>query len=233
MKCTSQQFDSSVLLDHQSLVRNSNQCPLIYLKQSIARLAYRVNKTFTIHIEKCNQLLNVNSCRLYNRRKQFSLTELNPILVRPNNKTDLCLLKCSFQWSSFNNIHQLSFDQPLYLHLSIQFSNKTILMIPHTRITMYRCQHMAFTCTSCLQLDPSYDCIWCNNMCMSKNQSESCSVNRQCLLPIIQTVEPLILPMNGGTLVTITGKNFDQVELSIHIADILCQLIEEECSHDK
>jgi len=68
---------------------------------------------------------------------------------------------------------------------------------------------------------------------MFKNQSVQCSNNQECLLPIIQKIEPFILPMNGGTLVTIKGKHFNLVHLSINIADIPCQLIEEESSHNK
>ena len=62
---------------------------------------------------------------------------------------------------------------------------------------------MALNCTSCLQLNPSYGCIWCNNMCMFKNQSVKCADNQKCLVPIIQMIEPVILPTQGGTLMTI------------------------------
>ena len=70
-------------------------------------------------------------------------------------------------------------------------------------------------------------------MCIFKNQSIKCLNNQECLSPIIQTIEPLILPINGGTLVTIKGKYFDLFDLSIYIADIPCQLIEEESSNNK
>jgi len=209
---------------------NSNQCPLIYLQQSIHYLTYNIDKTFNIHIEQCNQYLNIISCQLYDHRKRFLITTFNRILIRSNNETNFCLLKCLFQQS---NLHQIPFYRSLNLQLSIQYSNKTTAIIPHTHISLYHCEHLALNCTSCLQLNPSYDCIWCNNRCIFKNQSIKCSNKQECLLPIIQKIEPLILPINGGTLVTIKGKYFNLFHLSIDIADIPCQLIEEESSNNK
>ncbi len=205
----------------------------MYLQQSINRLAYHVDKTLNIHIEQCNQSIKIHSCQLYDHRKRFSLIESNPILIREVNENNLCLLKCSFQWSSYQNSYSIVSNRPLKLDLSIDFSNKITFVIPHTHISLYHCERMAFNCTSCRQLDSSFGCIWCNNKCMFKNQSVKCANNRECLLPIIQTIEPLILPMSGGTLVTIKGKHFDLFGLSIHIADIPCQLIEEESSQEK
>jgi hypothetical protein len=202
----------------------------MYLQKSVNYVAYSVNKTFIIHLEQCNQLSNINSCELYDYRKRISLIESNPILTRSVNDHDLCLLKCSFQWS---NSPQISFHRSLKLHLSIQFSNKTTIVIPHTHISLYDCERMALNCTSCIQLNPSYGCIWCNNMCMLKTQSMKCSNNQKCLLPMIEMIEPLILPINGGTLVTIKGKYFDLFNLSISIADVPCLLIDEESSHEK
>ncbi|CAF2855683.1 unnamed protein product [Rotaria sp. Silwood2] len=233
VKCIFQQDDRFISANNQSFILNPNQCPSIYLQQTINRLVYHIDKTLFIHIEQCNQSTEIKSCHLYDYRKRFSLIETKPMLIRSINENNLCLLKCLFQWSNSNNFHQISFHRPLNLHLSIQFSNKTISIIPNTHISLYHCEHMALNCTSCLQLDPSYECSWCNNMCMFKNQSEKCLNNQECLLPVILTIEPLVLPMNGGTLVTIKGKNFDLFGLSIQIADIPCQLIEEESSNNK
>lgn len=231
--CIFQQDDKSVLSKNQSFILNSNRCPSLYLQQSKNRLAYYIDKTFTVHIEQCNQSVNITSCYLYDHRKRFLLIESNPKLIPSKMENNLCFLKCSFRWSNSKNFHQISFHRPLNLHLSIQFSNKTVALIPQTQISLYHCEHMALNCTSCLQLDPSYECSWCNNMCLLKNQSLQCSANPECLMPIIQTVEPLTLPLNGGTLVTIKGKYFDIYGISIQIADIPCQLIEQESSHNR
>lgn len=232
VECIFQQADNKVISsNNQSLIINSNQCPLIYLQHSVNRFAYQTDVSFVIHIEQCTESTNISSCHLYDHQQHFSLMELNPILTRSTNENHLCSLQCLFQWSNSNSFQHISFHQPLKLHLSIQSSNKAISTIAGSDISLYHCEHMALNCTSCLQLDPSYNCSWCNNMCMLRSQSERCSMNQECLLPIIQTVDPLVLPMNGGTLVTIKGKHFDLYELSIHVADVPCQLIEEESSH--
>ncbi len=209
---------------------SSNQCPSMYLQQSKIHLAYNIDTTLIIHIEQCNPLLNIHSCQLYDHRKRLSLTALNPLLIPSTNQTNSCLLKCFFQWL---NTPQITFHHPLNLHLSIEYSNQTISIIPNTQISLYQCKHLALNCSTCLQLNPSYGCIWCDNQCMLKNQSIKCLDNPECLPPIIQKIEPLILPINGGTLVTIKGKHFDLFQLAIQIADIPCQLIDEESSSNK
>ena len=196
-----------------------------------------MNKTLIIHNEQCKDILNINSCQLNDYRKRFFFTTLNPIIIQSTIENNLCFIKCSFELFNSETFHQISIHRPLHLDLSIQLLNQTSIIIPRTHISLYQCERMAFNCTSCLQLDPSLGCIWCNNMCMFKNQTITnqliCSNNRECLSPIIQTIEPLLLPINGGTLVTIKGEHFNLFNLSIYLADVPCQLIEEESSNNK
>lgn len=237
VNCISYEGKKSLSINRKRFITNSDQCPLIYLQQSINRIAYNNNKTLIIHIEQCNEELNINSCQLNDHRKRLIFISSNPIFIKSTNEKHLCLLKCSFELINSNNGHQISFHRPLHLDLSIQFLNETSLVIPRTHVSLYSCERMGLNCTSCIQLDPSFDCIWCNNMCMFKNQTIRnqliCPHNEECLLPVIQEIEPLILPMNGGTLVTIKGQHFDLFNLSIHLVDIPCQLIEEESSNTK
>jgi hypothetical protein len=231
VNCISNENKRSLLINRKRFLTNSTQCPSMYLQQSINRLAYKNNKTLVVHIEQCKENLNINSCQLTDYRKRFLFVSTNVVFIQSTDENDLCLLKCSFELSNFD---QISFHRPLHLDLSIQFQNNTSVIIPRTHISLYQCERLALNCTSCLQLDPSYSCIWCNNMCMFKNQTiMNCLNNSECLTPIIQTIEPLLLPINGGTLVTIKGKHFDLFNLSIHLADIPCQLIQEESSDNK
>ncbi len=235
VNCVSYENKKSLLINRKRLIINSNQCPLIYLQQTINRLVYNENKTLIIHIEQCQNNLNINSCQLNDYRKRFLFLSTNSIFIKSSYDKHLCLLKCSFQLINFENFHQITFNRPLHLDLSIEFTNKTSIIIPRTHISLYICERMALNCTSCLQLDPSYGCIWCNNMCLFKNQTNqlTCLNNQECLTPIIDTIEPLLLPINGGTLMTIKGKYFDLFNLSIYLADIPCHLIEEESSNNK
>ncbi|CAF3358682.1 unnamed protein product [Rotaria sp. Silwood1] len=237
VNCISHEHKRSSLINHKRLIKSSHQCPLFYLQQSINRLAYNNNKTLIIHNEQCNENININSCQLNDYFKRFLFTSINSTFIKSTNENHLCLLECSFELSNSENFHQILFHRPIHLDLSIQFTNKTSFIIPRTHISLYHCERMALNCTSCLQLDPSFDCIWCNNMCMFKNQTITnkliCPNSQECLSPIIETIEPLLLPMNGGTLVTIKGNHFDLFNLSIYLADVPCYLIEEESSNNK
>jgi hypothetical protein len=208
----------------------------MYLQQSINRLALNDKRILTVQIEQCTENLYINSCQLNDYRKRVVFFSTSSMILKSPYENNLCLLKCSFQLSNFDHFHQLSFYRPLHLDLSVEFTNQTSMVIPRTHISLYHCERLALNCTSCLQLDPSYGCIWCNNMCLfhnHTNQSICNKKNQECLSPIIETIEPLLLPINGGTLVTIKGKHFDLLNLSIHLVDVPCHLIEEECSNNK
>ncbi|CAF2747636.1 unnamed protein product [Rotaria sp. Silwood2] len=198
-------------------------------------------QTSLLHLSSCQSTV-VSSLMLSPivTRDEFndSLTKLQQALDSLRTAFIEARLQCSFELFNSENFHQILFHRPIHLDLSILFTNGTSLIIPRTHVSLYDCERMALNCTSCLQLDPSFSCIWCNNMCMFKNQTTItnkliCPNSQECLSPIIETIEPLLLPMNGGTLVTIKGNHFDLFNLSIYLADIPCHLIEEESSNNK
>ena len=145
----------------------------MYLEHSINRLALNDKRTLIVHIEQCEGNFSIDSCQLNDYRKRLVFIATNPIFVKSFSDHHLCLLKCSFELSSMDNFHQLSFHRPLHLDLSIQFTNKTSMIIPRTHVSLYHCERLALNCTSCVQLDPSYGCIWCNNMCMWQKSNKS------------------------------------------------------------
>ncbi len=187
VNCMSYENQKTLFINRKRFLINSDQCPQIYLQQTINRLAYNENKTLTIQMEQCDENLNVDSCQLNDHRKRFLFFSINAKFIKSSNDDHLCLLDCSFQLSDIDNFHQVSFHRPLHLELSIQFTNKTSVIIPRTHISLYHCERMGLNCTSCLQLDPSYGCVWCNNMCMFKNQTDqfTCLNNQECLSPVI------------------------------------------------
>lgn len=214
------------------LIQHANQCPKIYLQQTINRLSLNLNHTLTIHIEQCDENLTIHSCQLNDYRKRFISYSTKSIVLPSKIDDHLCVIQCSFE---LNHLSHLIFHRPLNLDLSLEFANQTLLTLPRTHVSLYDCTRLASNCSSCLQLDPSYGCIWCNNMCLLKNHAEhlTCLNQQECLTPIIESIEPLILPMNGGSLVTIKGKYFDLFNLSILLADIPCHVIDGESSNTK
>lgn len=207
-----------------------DQCPSMYLESPKTHVAYHIDKTLIIHIEECHRSLSIHSCRLNDHRKRLGLVAYNPVIMRSDNSSMTCLLKCAFQWSNSSHIF---FHRPLNLRLSIEFSNETISIIPNTHISLYRCEHLASNCSSCLQLNPAYGCTWCNNQCIGKNHTRKCLNHRRCSSPIVEKIDPLILPLHGGTLVTITGKHFDVVQSTVQLANIPCRIVEEESTENR
>ena len=235
VRCQSKTLNSPA---RKRLIVESSQCPRIYLQQSINRLALQTNQTLTIDFDQCEEIFNVDNCQLNDYRQRLSFVSKSVDLQSASNQSKLCKLKCSFDLSkSSETFNGIQFHRPLHLNLTIQLSNETIVSLSRSHISLYQCESMALNCTSCLQLDPSFGCIWCNNMCMLKNQTIAqkmiCSQQQECLTPTIQTIEPLILPISGGTIITIKGKHFNLFNLSIIVADVPCQLIEGESSNEK
>jgi hypothetical protein len=232
------QDKTSSMIQRKRLIMHSSQCPRMYLEHAVNRLALNTNHTLTIHFEQCNQLFDVAHCQLTDYRKRLLFISTSVIVL--NNLphiNDICLVKCSFSLMNVDHWQTITFHRALNMDLSIQFVNETSLSLSRTHISFYDCERLALNCTSCLQIDSSFNCIWCNNRCSLKNEAtiahRKCAHVRECLLPVIHTVEPLLLPIHGGTIVTITGKHFDLFNLTIVLADIPCRLIEDESSSDK
>ena len=205
----------------------------MYLHPARHSLPYNVDTTFTIHIELCYPSLDVQSCQLSDSVEHFALVALNPTMTRSNGHNASCSLKCPFQWPTHNHSAALDYHRPFNVDLSIHFSNQTVAKVPQSSINLYSCEGLASNCTSCLQLDPSFACVWCHNRCQFNNSTVKCTNHRQCFTAVIQTIEPVLLPISGGTLVTIHGKYFDLAGLSIDISGVPCQLIDEESSNEK
>ncbi|CAF0972350.1 unnamed protein product, partial [Adineta ricciae] len=237
VSCISNETKKSLLLHRKRFVSNSSQCPAIYLQQSINRLALNDDKSLVVHIEQCPEQFHIETCRLSDYRKRFVFTSVSTSVTRSTNEDQLCFVQCAFQMKPSDTFPQISFHRPLNLDLSLELSNRTFMSVPRSHLVMYNCERMGLNCTSCLQLDPSFGCVWCNNMCMFKTetlqQQVSCRHVQECLVPVMEDIEPLLLPINGGTLVTIKGRHFDLFNLTIDLADVPCQLIEEESSDTK
>ncbi|KAK0398213.1 hypothetical protein QR680_002480 [Steinernema hermaphroditum] len=110
-----------------------------------------------------------------------------------------------------------------------------------TRVIMYKCEQLASNCGLCLTLGSQFSCGWCESdrpsgtACMAR---EKCGIGRTwyeaprlCPHPRIVNFSPKKGPIEGGTLITITGDNlghtFNQVQESVTIANMRCEVIRE------
>uniref|UniRef100_A0A0N5B395 Sema domain-containing protein n=1 Tax=Strongyloides papillosus TaxID=174720 RepID=A0A0N5B395_STREA len=118
-------------------------------------------------------------------------------------------------------------------------------IIDRTEISMYKCNKMASDCSQCLSLDPKYGCSWCKESCKISTKCSALSSLRGsrfsdmrpdniCTNPIITNFEPKSGPIEGGTTVTITGRDLgtkiNDVRDRVYVGGSLCKVIGFEIS---
>ncbi|XP_077458352.1 plexin-B1-like isoform X1 [Stigmatopora argus] len=99
-------------------------------------------------------------------------------------------------------------------------------------VTLYNCSVGRSDCSRCRTADPKYACVWCggpdNSHCIYRG---SCTddVKHTCPAPVIHFLDPVTGPVEGGTLVTISGSNLGQRAEDIHnsvtVAGVPCSVI--------
>uniref|UniRef100_A0A914WT31 Sema domain-containing protein n=1 Tax=Plectus sambesii TaxID=2011161 RepID=A0A914WT31_9BILA len=114
-------------------------------------------------------------------------------------------------------------------------------VIDKTTVTLYKCRLLHSDCSRCLTLDPMYQCTWCGGGC---NFREFCPVgslpDREtadsiCDRPVVESFEPMSGPLEGGTRVTITGRDLgtrmDDVRDKVFVAGrVPCRVVDYEVS---
>ncbi|XP_062600116.1 plexin-A4-like [Saccostrea cucullata] len=106
---------------------------------------------------------------------------------------------------------------------------------PHNvQVIMYKCENMADTCGECLTQKEEYVCGWCRTANQCSVQSSCMSGDwlpntSNCPSPIITRIYPLTGPKEGGTLLTIEGrdlgKSYEDIDNNVDIAGVLCSPI--------
>ncbi|XP_041349841.1 plexin-B-like isoform X2 [Gigantopelta aegis] len=103
--------------------------------------------------------------------------------------------------------------------------------------TIYKCHVLANSeCGLCLNLNftrPYLECLWCDGTCKYNTWCQTPSIVA-CPAPEIHNVYPLSGPIQGGTNVTIVGKNlgatFEQIENAVSVASVKCMPYRSEYS---
>ncbi|XP_074537799.1 plexin-D1 [Halichoeres trimaculatus] len=96
------------------------------------------------------------------------------------------------------------------------------------RVEVYNCRVGSSDCSQCWgREDQGHLCGWCENSCRPRDDCQP--INEQCPAPDIHMISPLRGPVEGGTLLTIQGKNLgrraDAVKVSI--GDVPCTILPE------
>ncbi|XP_075882736.1 plexin-B1 isoform X2 [Nelusetta ayraudi] len=103
-------------------------------------------------------------------------------------------------------------------------------------VTLFNCSVGRQDCSRCRTADPKYGCVWCGAADVTAAASrcvyqDSCDddVQHTCPAPVIHFLDPVSGPVEGGTVVTISGSNLGQraedIQNSVLVAGIPCSVI--------
>uniref|UniRef100_A0A673IMB6 Plexin-B1 n=1 Tax=Sinocyclocheilus rhinocerous TaxID=307959 RepID=A0A673IMB6_9TELE len=98
-------------------------------------------------------------------------------------------------------------------------------------VWLYNCSVGRSDCSRCHTADQQYGCVWCEGSRSSCVYRSSCTehVQQTCPAPHIHTIEPLSGPVEGGTVLTVSGSNLGQraedIQHSVTVAGVPCTVI--------
>ncbi|XP_028680626.2 plexin-D1 isoform X1 [Erpetoichthys calabaricus] len=95
-------------------------------------------------------------------------------------------------------------------------------------VEIYNCASGSSDCSKCWgRQDLEHNCVWCENSC--RPRSDCKSIQDTCSPPEIRKILPLNGPLEGGTLVTIQGRNLGRrfSDVTVVIGEVKCQLLPE------
>ncbi|PAV76209.1 hypothetical protein WR25_21348 [Diploscapter pachys] len=117
--------------------------------------------------------------------------------------------------------------QPPNASVPLQFGEANHL-IDETKVTFYQCSSLASDCSTCISLNPSLHCSWCEGRC-SYNCTKA-SEKVICDRPKILKFSPKSGPLDGGTLVEIEGRDLgtsiEDVKDRVYVAGSKCTVEE-------
>uniref|UniRef100_A0A667XK82 Plexin-B1 n=1 Tax=Myripristis murdjan TaxID=586833 RepID=A0A667XK82_9TELE len=101
-----------------------------------------------------------------------------------------------------------------------------------SRLTLFNCSVGRSDCSRCRTADPKYGCVWCGGTATSRCVYQgSCTdeIKHTCPAPVIHFLDPVSGPVEGGTVLTISGSNLGQraedIQNSVTVAGVPCNVI--------
>ncbi|XP_015250226.1 PREDICTED: plexin-D1 isoform X1 [Cyprinodon variegatus] len=96
------------------------------------------------------------------------------------------------------------------------------------KVEVYNCGAGSSDCSQCWgREDQGHLCGWCENSCRPRDDCQP--ITDVCPAPEINKISPLRGPVEGGTLLTVQGRNLGRrpSELKVSIGDVPCELLPE------
>ncbi|XP_077369310.1 plexin-D1 isoform X2 [Festucalex cinctus] len=135
-------------------------------------------------------------------------------------------VKCSGVTLSTNQRNQIF---QLNLRRRGHLSEGTFVDSPQPiKVEVYNCGVGSGDCSQCWgREDQGHLCGWCENSCRLRDDCQP--VKHQCPAPEIHKIFPLRGPVDGGTRLTVQGKNLGRSAeaVKVSIGEVACQLLPE------
>ncbi|KAI1893046.1 hypothetical protein AGOR_G00139850 [Albula goreensis] len=166
------------------------------------------------------------------------------IPVSINNTKEGTALECDFgseqlyeaKWQSGSEVKcsgvaLTTTERSQIFHLSLRRKDQPNTYIDSpvpVAVEVYNCGRGSADCSQCWgREDQGHHCVWCENSCRPR---EDCRpLNSQCPSPEIHKIWPASGPLEGGTLLTIQGRNLGRRASAVGVAigAVPCRLLED------
>uniref|UniRef100_A0A8C7QVI3 Plexin-B1 n=1 Tax=Oncorhynchus mykiss TaxID=8022 RepID=A0A8C7QVI3_ONCMY len=131
-------------------------------------------------------------------------------------------------------LHQVSLHTTSEYNAVINVRRRNTFQIDSAddlHVTLFNCSVGRSDCSRCRTADQKYGCAWCGGARSKCSYRDSCAgeIKQSCPAPVIHLMEPISGPVEGGTVVTISGSNLGQkaedIQNSVTIAGVPCTVI--------
>ncbi|XP_068453440.1 plexin-B1 [Clinocottus analis] len=204
------------------------ECPCVEKVQDSSLLPVNVERKVTLVGQHLNLFQDENldyECVLdVENRSVVVAASVEPDATRPSAFSITC------------RPHQYAYSSPMEEYpASINVRRKNYFLIDSAEdlyVTLFNCSVGRSDCSRCRTADPKYGCVWCGggggSRCVYR---DSCAeeVKHTCPAPVIHFLDPVSGPVEGGTVVTISGSNLGQraedIQNSVTVAGVPCSVI--------
>ncbi|KAJ0036589.1 hypothetical protein NQD34_005266 [Periophthalmus magnuspinnatus] len=210
------------------MIYNQHECPCVDKVQDSSLLPVNVERKITLvgqHLHLFQDESLQYECVL-DVENHSVVVEAS--VEQDQNQPTVFFITChphQYAYSSLTEEYQATINVRRKNHFLIDSSE-------NLHVTLFNCSVGRSDCSRCRTADHKYGCVWCGGAVQSRCvYRDSCSdeVKHSCPAPVIHFVDPVSGPVEGGTVVTISGSNLGQraedIQSSVTVAGVACHVI--------
>ncbi|KAL3974072.1 collagen type VI alpha [Sarotherodon galilaeus] len=209
-------------------IYNQNECPCVEKVQDSPLLPVNVERKITL----VGQYLNLFQDEDLNYECVLDIENKSVVVdasVQPDTaKPSVFFITCQ----PHQYVYSVSLEE---YPTTINVRRKNNFLIDSAEdlyVTLFNCSVGRSDCSRCRTADPKYGCVWCGGASSSRCvYKDSCTdeIKHTCPAPVIHFLDPESGPVEGGTVVTISGSNLGQraedIQGSVTVAGVPCNVI--------